>query len=250
MPEYIKNSGVVRTVASQCVCVSSVNRKVVNGYTKASSVTRQFFASGVSAITNFKKVSKGYNYVYFSWTNPTANYTGIRIQAQTGSQPTTVNTGTNVYHGVGTNTVPGGTNTSGKVSINISKRVSTTYYFSVWAYFVDDGVTKYSGEYRTDNAALICYDCGANCNDCCDTDCDETQEAYCKCDTHRTCCDLVERCDPHCDPDAAGCGADCGSVYTVCDVCNESVPGTRWDCDECDTCGDCINYPDCGDVKY
>ena len=234
MSQYIGVKGVARKVVSQYVGVSSVARKVTNGYVGVDGVARKFYPSEASAITNFKKTSKAYNYIYFSWTNPSSNYTGVRIQARTGSYPTTTSTGTNVYHGVGTNTAAGKTNTSGKVSLSISSRSSTTYYFSAWAYRVENGKTVYSNTYSTDSAALVC-------NDCCDTDCDETYvQEVCSCD-HVCECYSVDRCRPW---DEAN--ADCGSVWVCgCDAVKADKTGcNEWQCDECE------DYPKCGNVKY
>lgn len=247
MPQYIGVGNVAREVSSQYIGVSSVSRQVVGGYIGVSGVARKFFPSGASAITNFKKTSKAYNNIYFSWTNPSSNYTGIRIQAKTGTYPTSTSDGTNVYHGVGTNTKAGATNTSGKVSLTISSRTATTYYFSVWSYLISNGTTYYSPSPIKTDAALVCHNCGVNCWDCCDGDCSSVcNETVCSCDTYYKCsCNSVDRCRPW---DKAN--DDCGSVWFETIECEQSKPGSEYNCRECDTCGDCVNYPSCGDVTY
>lgn len=236
MPEYIGINNVARNVTQQYIGVSSVSRQVVNGYIGVGGVARLFFGGSAKAVTNFKKTSKGYNYIYFSWTNPTSNYTGIIIRAQTGSYPTSLSQGTQVYKGVGTNTTSGGTNTSGKVSLSISSRTSTTYYFSVWSYYVIGGAEVYSSSPIQVNAALVCYNCSpTSCNDCCDGDCN----SVCSANKYWCNCQEIDRCSPWCSAES-----DCGSVWFEC------TEGWDSTCSECGTCSDCVNYPACGNETY
>ena len=222
MPHYIGVSSVARKVTQPYLGVSAVARKVKNGYVGVSAVARTFYVSTASAVTNFAKVSKEWNKINFSWTNPSSNYTGVMIRANTGSAPTTTSTGTQVYLGVGTNTAAGATNTSGLVSLSISSNSSTTYYFSIWGYYKSGSTTYYSPTYLTTNAGLVCYNCSEcsnekeKCHDCpsnCPSDCNDWYTS-CSCHGPNEC----GNCNQYCKSDCGHCGSDCGETYyTGCD---------------------------------
>ena len=235
MPEYIGINNVARNVSQQYVGVSSVARQVSNGYVGIGGVARLFFSSGVPPVTNFAKVSKEYNKINFSWTNPTSNYTGFLIRASTGSAPTTTTAGTQIYKGAGTNSAAGAKNTSGLVSLSITSNTSTTYYFTIWTYHTVNGTTTYSKVYQTTNAGLVCYNCSQCSNYC--YDCDDCYN-----------CSDCSQCDISSDCGCHGPGQ--------CNDCNQSsgCPRDCGDCEDCNDCGDSgcdhSSYPNCGKQTY
>ena len=231
MPEYKGINNVARNVTSQYIGVSSVARQITNGYIGIGGVARQFFTSGVPSVSNFAKVSKEWNKINFSWTNPTVNYTGFLIRYATGSAPTTTSAGTQLYKGAGTNSAAGAKNTTGLVSLSLTTNTSTTYYFSIWTYYTVGGTTTYSLAYQTTNAALVCYNC-SHCSDEC-PDCS-------RCSDCNNCNDWETDCGSH------GPGG--------CNDCNQYCNGQCSDCSNCsDYCYhgcDHSSYPSCGQQTY
>ena len=78
---HIKVSNVIKQETVLYQKAENVVKPAVNGYIRIDNVNRLFYPDKASPITNFAKVSKNYNNIYFSWKNPSYNYTGVVIRA-------------------------------------------------------------------------------------------------------------------------------------------------------------------------
>jgi hypothetical protein len=91
------------------------------------------------APTDLTATTQGTSQINLGWTNGDgANYT--RIQRNTGSYPTSISDGTNIYNGTGANCSDTGLN------------ASTTYYYRAWSY-ANGSIQKWSVDYASASAS-------------------------------------------------------------------------------------------------
>lgn len=106
----------------------------------------------VQSILSFSAAAYSSTQVTLTWKNPAKGpYSGVLVRYKTGSAPTSVTDGTEIYLGTGSNIAAGGS--SAQIVGGLAP--SMTYYFSAWGFAMINGVRRFSETVLIDNSATL-----------------------------------------------------------------------------------------------